>query len=91
MLRSLVAKYKIFMTEPDDFGMQRRLGSKDIADRERDVGDQKQHGGYGAAAKVDVSDGGTYASLMADSCRVRNVAPQYRFWIVRDWPSCARI
>jgi hypothetical protein len=73
-LRGLAAKHKILMTEPDDFGMQRRLGSKEIADREKDVGDQKQHGGWGAAVKAEMSDGGTYASLMAESCCVRNVA-----------------
>ena len=45
-----------------------------IVNREKDFGDQKQHGGYGAAVMAEMSDGGTYTSMMADFCRVRNVA-----------------
>ena len=47
------------MTEPDDFGMQRRLGFKEVADREKYIGEQQQHGGDGAAVKAEISDGGT--------------------------------
>lgn len=53
--------------------MQGPSGTKEIAARELEIGEQKPNGGNGAAAKSEISDGRNCASLMPKSDGVHNV------------------
>lgn len=54
--RSAPSQHEIFVPKPNDLSLDGSSGSKEIADREKYIGEQEQHVGFGGAAKKEMSD-----------------------------------